>query len=254
MIVIYKIFNTLNGKSYVGSTINYNRRIKRHFFLLKENRHHSIKLQNSYNKYGKDNFKHEIIEFSSVDDLIINEQKWINILNPELNMTLVAGLNSHLGLKRSEETKKKISNSLIGRSLSEEHKESVRKTLTGRSLSEEHKLNIKNGLNNSEKFKLSRENKELYQKIKQTRIDNNSYIISEEVKQKISETLKSKNLQSAISITIEKYSLDGELLCIYPSMLKAEIDNNIGRSGLYYNIVKKNKKEYKGYIWKIINT
>lgn len=35
-------------------------------------------------------------------------------------------------------------------------------------------------------------------------------------------------------------------------MVKAEIDNNIGRGGLYYNIVKQNKTEYKGFLWKII--
>lgn len=252
MKVIYKIVNKVNGKIYIGSTINYKRRIKVHLSRLDKNDHHSIKLQNSYNKYGIDNFEFEILE--EVDDiqlLIEKEQKWIDALIPELNMTLVAGLNCHIGLKRSDETKKRISESLKGKKLSEEHKESVRKTLTGRKLSTEHKENIKNALNNSEKFKKSRQDKNVYIKIVNTKKEN-GYSITDETKSKISESLKKQNLQSAISITIEKYSLSGELLDTYPSMVKAEIDNNIGRGGLYYNIVKQNKTEYKGFLWKII--
>lgn len=253
MKVIYKIVNIVNGKIYIGSTINYKRRISAHLSRLNKNEHHSIKLQNSYNKYGIDNFEFIILEeVEDVRILIETEQKWIDTLTPELNMTTIAGLNCHIGLKRSNETKKKISESLKGKKLSEEHKESVRKTLTGRKLSDEHKENIKKGLNNSEKFKQSKENKEKYDKIKKTRIENGGYIITEDHKLKISESLKKQNLQSAISITIEKYSLSGELLDTYPSMIKAEIDNNIGRGGLYYNIIKQNKKEYKGFLWKIV--
>lgn len=251
--VIYKIINLVNDKIYVGSTKDFNRRIKTHFRLLESNNHHSNKLQNSFNKYGIDNFLTQVIE--EVDDenkLIEREQYWIDILQPELNITLTAGLNSHIGLKRTDETKKKISESLKGKKLSEEHKDSIRKTLTGKKLSEEHKNNIKESLNKSDKFKKSREDSEMYERIKKTRIENGGYVVTDEMKNKISKTLKSKNLQSAISITIEKYTLSGELLEIYPSMIKAEVDNNIGRGGLYYNLVKQNKTEYKGFIWKII--
>lgn len=251
--VIYKIINLVNNKIYVGSTKDFNRRIKTHFRLLESNNHHSNKLQNSFNKYGIDSFETQIIE--EIDDenkLIDREQYWIDTLKPELNITLIAGLNSHIGLKRSDETKKRISESLKGKKLSEEHKESVRKTLTGRKLSEEHKKNIKESLNKSDKFKKSRENSEMYEQIKNTRIENGGYVVTDEMKKKISETLKSKKLQSAISIKIEKYSIDGDLICTYDSMLKAEIDNNLGRSSLYYNIVKNKKEIHKGYIWKIV--
>jgi hypothetical protein len=99
--------------------------------------------------------------------------------------------------------------------------------------------------------KKSRQDKNVYIKIVNTKKEN-GYSITDETKSKISESLKKQNLQSAISITIEKYTLSGELLNTYPSMVKAEIDNNIGRGGLYYNIVKQNKTEYKGFLWKII--
>jgi group I intron endonuclease len=251
--VIYKITNKINSKFYIGSTINFDRRIKDHFRRLKNNNHHSIKLQNSYNKYGEENFIVEILEYvSDINNLISSEQKWMDSENPTLNVTLIAGLNSHIGLKRSDETRLKISESLKGKSPTIETRNKIRETLTGRKLTEEHKENIKSGKENSETFLTSLKSTERIEKIKETRIKNGGYIITDDMKIKISETLKSKNLQSAISIIIEKYSLEGELIDTYPSILKAERDNNIGRCGIYNNIIKNNKTEYKGFIWKII--
>jgi len=53
---IYRIVNIVTGKVYVGSAININKRWSIHKLRLKENKHHSIKLQNSVNKHGIDNF------------------------------------------------------------------------------------------------------------------------------------------------------------------------------------------------------
>lgn len=77
-------------------------------------------------------------------------------------------------------------------------------------------------------------------------------ILTEEMKRKISETLKNKKLQSAISISVEKYNLDNELVSVYPSISKAEVDNNIGQGCLNYNLVKNKKEIYKNFKWKII--
>ena len=250
--VIYKITNILNGKTYVGSAVCFNRRQNEHKRLLKNNKHHSIKLQNSVNKYGLENFVFEILE--KIDDkstLIINEQKWIDLIKPEFNMTLIAGLNSALGLKRSDETKKKISESLKGRKLSQEHINNIKKVLLGKNLSEKHKKNIGLGNKNSEKFINARKNPEYIDKTKNTRKKNGGYVVTDEMKKAISETLKNKNIQTAISIKIEKYDLNNNLLEIYPSIIKAEINNELPKGSLNYNIVKKNKNIYKGFIWKI---
>lgn len=250
---IYRILNIKNTKSYIGSAIDFNRRKRRHLNLLRNNNHHSFKLQNSFNKYGEENFIFEILEIvTDIENIIKIEQKWIDLEIPLLNMTLIAGLNSSMGMKRSDETRNKIKLSLTGKKLSIETKEKISKTLKGRKLNEEHKKNIKNALNNSEKFKESRKDKKVYEKIRNTRLKNNNYTIRDETKQKIRETLKSKKLQSAVSITIDKYSLDGILLESYPSMAKAEKSNNLGRSSLYYNIVKCKKLQYMGFVW-IIN-
>ena len=54
--IIYKIKNIITNQIYIGSSVNIRSRIKRHFKELKDGKHHSLKLQRSYDKYGKENF------------------------------------------------------------------------------------------------------------------------------------------------------------------------------------------------------
>ena len=247
---VYKITNIVNGKFYVGSTIDFNRRVKNHFNLLRNGAHHSIKLQNSFKKHDEINFIMEIIELvHDISKLIETEQKWIDTLKPEYNMTQLAGLNSHLGMKRSEETKQKISKALTGKKQSPEHIEANRKGHLGLTQSDESKKkksdSLKRAWVNNNAF---RDPKRL-DKIKETRIKNGGYIVSEDMKKRISETLKSKNLQSAVGLIVEKYDLDGNLLETYPSILKAEKLNGFKIKTLSYHIVKRKKEFYNGFKW-----
>lgn len=59
---IYAIKNIVNGKMYIGQTINKISRWSKHRTELEKNIHHNVHLQNSYNKYGKDNFEYLILE------------------------------------------------------------------------------------------------------------------------------------------------------------------------------------------------
>ena len=77
MICIYQIRNLINGKVYVGQTVNESRRKANHLFLLRMNKHHSIKLQNAYNKYGEKNFIFEILEECSKEELNDRELYYI---------------------------------------------------------------------------------------------------------------------------------------------------------------------------------
>lgn len=72
---IYKIINKINGKMYIGQTLNIEKRIKDHFSSLEQQKHHSIKLQRAYNKYGKDNFYYEYqqIQIKNLDELLLKE-------------------------------------------------------------------------------------------------------------------------------------------------------------------------------------
>lgn len=74
---VYLIRNLITGKVYVGSTIGFKKRKSEHFRYLRKNKHHSTKLQNSFNKYGKEVFKFEIIEYTAEEDLRLTERDWI---------------------------------------------------------------------------------------------------------------------------------------------------------------------------------
>ena len=80
MIGIYKITNTISGKIYIGSSLHVERRLTDHKYLLKNNKHHSIKLQNSWNKHGSENFKFEIIEECNDENYLEREQYYLNKL------------------------------------------------------------------------------------------------------------------------------------------------------------------------------
>jgi group I intron endonuclease len=57
---IYKIVNKANGTCYVGQSQYINKRIREHFRLLRLNKHSNQRLQNAFNKHGRENFSWEI--------------------------------------------------------------------------------------------------------------------------------------------------------------------------------------------------
>ena len=86
---IYRIRNVVNNKSYYGSSKNINKRWGRHRLDLNNNRHHNSILQRAWNKYGESNFMFEVVELCDVDLLLINEQKYLDML-PEYNIGLIS--------------------------------------------------------------------------------------------------------------------------------------------------------------------
>lgn len=82
---IYKIVNLVNGKVYIGSAKDFKKRWRRHISDLNKGKHSSIKLQRSYNKHGKNNFKFEIVEYAEYTIDIKNlEQKYIDLYNSKV--------------------------------------------------------------------------------------------------------------------------------------------------------------------------
>jgi group I intron endonuclease len=76
---IYIIRNKLNGKVYVGSSINVEQRWRQHKGLLRKNEHHSPTLQNAWNKYGEEVFEFVIAEeVLNVEELAETEQRFID--------------------------------------------------------------------------------------------------------------------------------------------------------------------------------
>lgn len=142
---IYQIRNLVNGKVYVGSAVDLKHRWQLHIQQLRENRHHSIKLQRAFNKYGEDNFIFEVIELIEDKSTLLQREQFFmnkfNVVNEGYNICPIAG--SSLGVKRSEECKRKIGAIHKGKIMSKEFREQVRQRFKGIPLSEKHKQHIK---------------------------------------------------------------------------------------------------------------
>lgn len=63
---IYRILCIPTGKSYIGQTIDINRRKHEYFSALRRNKHENPKLQKAWNKYGEENFSFEFWAFDNI--------------------------------------------------------------------------------------------------------------------------------------------------------------------------------------------
>lgn len=107
---IYCIFNIVSGNKYIGSSNNIYERWNDHFRDLLKNKHCNQYLQNAWNKYGKDSFMFEVLEYCNLEVLYQREQYFIDTMNPEYN--IVRKVVDHGKVYTSQSTKEKISNTL----------------------------------------------------------------------------------------------------------------------------------------------
>ncbi len=120
---VYWILNSINGKIYVGSAVNVERRWKEHASELNRKVHINKHLQNAWLKHGHAVFVFEVIEI--VDDelwLKAREQAWIQITkcqDPALgyNTKCDAWVPSkhRIGMHHSEAAKAKLKKAWIAR-------------------------------------------------------------------------------------------------------------------------------------------
>lgn len=103
---IYEIRNRVNGKRYVGSAVNFDRRWRQHRCELGKGRHNPI-LQSAWKKYGAANFEFRVIELVPDKTLLIErEQHHIDSLKPEYNCAPIAG--SRLGATMSDVSRSRV--------------------------------------------------------------------------------------------------------------------------------------------------
>lgn len=105
---VYRWTNLLNGKSYVGSSVDLRNRFYQYFSETRLNNkwRGKSKIGLALLKYGYDKFSLEILEYCERSEAISKEQKYLDLLNPEYNICKYAG--STLGKKHYKETIDKL--------------------------------------------------------------------------------------------------------------------------------------------------
>jgi len=132
MIGIYQIGSKIKPKRlYIGGSLHIKKRWRQHLVLLRKNKHHSIKLQRHYNKYGESDLIFSLLLTCECDELQEKEQFFLDSFKPWFNIQDKARVivdrkpmgdrikeklrNANLGKKVSLETRQKISLALSGK-------------------------------------------------------------------------------------------------------------------------------------------
>lgn len=78
---VYLITNRVDGKSYVGASVNIQTRWRVHLCELRAGTHCNQKLQRAWNKHGEASFEFTVVEACPRSQIVAFEQKWIDQLN-----------------------------------------------------------------------------------------------------------------------------------------------------------------------------
>jgi len=132
---IYKIYNIINKKYYVGSSSDVYKRWSQHKYLLNKNKHSNNHLQNSWNKYGANNFEFVVVQECCDSDLLKIEQTYLVECKNNPNTNYMISYNAYApmrGRHHTENTKKVLREKSSGRIMAEESKIKYKNTMLKR--------------------------------------------------------------------------------------------------------------------------
>ena len=177
---IYKITSPSN-KIYIGQSIDIERRFRHYKRMVCKDQ---VKIYNSFLKYGVDAHIFEVLELCDTEELNNRERHYQDLYDSVANgLNLLYVKSEHFNGGHSDESKKKISDSLTGRKLSEEHKYKIGLNNSRRGMSDETKEKHRlNGLG-------KKASPETIEKQRQKRLGSKR---SEETKKKMSESAKKR--------------------------------------------------------------
>jgi len=243
---IYKLKNHVNGKIYIGQSVNIRQRISKHVNTKPGSKTEHY-LQKAISKYGQDNF--------SISILYECEKRHLNraevILIKQYMSMCPNGYNLNSGGKSnhtvSEDAKKKMSIKAKGRKFSETHKANISKAKTGipRPAHVMEKLHAgrkkyvmpeearrKSSIFHTGK-KMSKES------IMKTQEGRKGFVLSEESRRKISKTLSGRKPSMEHRVNTSRGRMKGVVIqCsngnVYQSIFEAKIDTGLSTSVIFY--------------------
>jgi group I intron endonuclease len=244
---IYQITNNINGKVYIGQSIDIERRWNQHKYGKG-----SIILRNAIKKYGINNFKFEILEkikFTNKNDVIKTltelEQKWLDNKKPYLKEN---GYNQNklskpnLPIERPNDyglliSKIKIDNNHCGKSVKQYD-------LMGNFIKE-----WKSGAEIERELGFKAENISGCCLGKQSSSNGYIWLFKPDIltEDRVILANKSKRLSE-----VRQYDLKGNLINVFDNILDAEHKTGI-RAGLIRDVCNGSFKTGKGFIWKFKN-
>lgn len=234
---VYCHTNTINGKQYIGIT----KRPPQKRWGKDGVRYSGQLLGNAINKYGWENFKHEIL----VDGLTKEEaEKEEQRLIKEMETLCPRGYNltsgGNLGAEFSEETKKKLRETHLGKPMPTHVKEMMSQLHRGKYVSEETRVKLSNsrkGLKESEEWRRK---------------------IGEASKgRKWTEQQRKKYLENRIYATgadapkarrVAQFTTDGTLIAVFGCVREAEL--SINNNHHVSDCCLGKAKTAGGYVWK----
>lgn len=241
MACIYQIRNLVNNKFYIGSTQHsFNKRKGEHLAELRKNYHFNKHLQKSWNKYGEENFKFEVIEelvfpedYSkdiTYEHVIGREMYYINLLNPEYNL-IKEIRGGKLGRLMSDEEKLEIGKRFKGRKHTLESIKKIKEARAKQIFSEDHKRKISKKLKGNKNCLGIKQSEERKQSTREKVLDYISKGIglhSEKSKSKRTNTLKIKfntpEMKKKLTV-LARNRCRREFLCIKDGVIIKEFSN-----------------------------
>lgn len=250
---IYMFKNTKNNKVYIGSTVNLNGRIKKHFYEIKKEVHHNSHLQRAVKKYGEKSFeiyllkvfdKVSVEELRKAEEIFILEynsyEKGYNMLeNKSKHLTKLNQSESHIKSNKKRSSKPVMMfDKLTGKHLITF--DSVSKTALYLGISSS---NVSKACRREEKsFRQSYTfcYKDNFDSNKNYSYRKSKVVASEETKQKLRKSSK-------WSKKTYQYNLNWNLVNIYDSRSEAERQNSFRKEQLRNKIDK--QTPFEGYYW-----
>lgn len=243
---IYKHISP-SGKIYIGQTCQSPKQRWRSGKGYKNNQY----LCKAIDKYGWDNFKHEVITI----DLTKKEADWLEKYliayyhsnKEDFGYNLTKGGEGCIGFKQTNEVKERISKANKGRKRTEEQKEKYRKSHIGLKATDEAKQKMR-----EYRLKYLSEHPEAKEKCSLKGERNPMYGVHRYGKDAPGygkHTPCSEEKKEKLSKPVVQYDIDGNFIKEYKSITNAAEENNITIQGISMccrGLIKK----YKKYNWR----